>query len=345
MARREQFLIWLDILGKWSLIDFFVMVLMLCAFYFEMYMFKENLLIKVTVLPKWGFYGFLLATMISLGLGHVILACHRLVTEHKVLPLPEAYSPKESLSSMCYPVTLEPEDTIMALAVDNEEETAGLLVPAGRQTEIIANEGENTENNKASTAAPAPIKRTMYIKMTELGVIVLWLIFGLTTLFVIAGTFMHTMKFQFKGAVGWILRDKAVVNYSVVSVGMAVPPHSGYPNDFAVRWMQISFFLFCLGMPLALLLALLTLWVLPLSISSQRQLFVLAEVLNAWSTLDVYCISILAALLEIQQFAAFIVGDSCDGINKLLANFYDALDGDTKCFDVVALLLEVSTHL
>lgn len=39
---------------------------------------------------------------------------------------------------------------------------------------------------------------------------------------------------------------------------------------------------------------------------------------NAWSTLDVYCAAIAASLLEIQQFAAFIVGDSCDGINKLL---------------------------
>jgi len=148
------------------------------------------------------------------------------------------------------------------------------------------------------------------------------------------------MKFEFKGAVGWILHDAAVVDYSFVSVGMTIPPHSGVPNDFAVRWMQISFFLFGVGMPLALLLALLVLWVFPMSISRQRQLFVLAEVLNAWSTLDVYSISILAALLEIQQFAAFIVGDSCDGINQLLENFDEALDGDDKCFDVVALLLD-----
>lgn len=98
-------------------------------------------------------------------------------------------------------------------------------------------------------------------------------------------------------------------------------------------------------MPLALCVALTILWVVPLSISMQRQLFVLAEVLNAWSTLDVYSVSIIAALLEIQQFAMFIVGDSCDGINKLLENFDEALDGDDKCFDVVAVLKNVSNHL
>ena len=44
---------------------------------------------------------------------------------------------------------------------------------------------------------------------------------------------------------------------------------------------------------------------------------VLTEVCNAWSALDVFCVSIAAALLEIQQFAAFIVGDACDGINEV----------------------------
>ena len=47
------------------------------------------------------------------------------------------------------------------------------------------------------------------------------------------------------------------------------------------------------------------------------QLMVLTEVCNAWSALDVFCVSIAAALLEIQQFAAFIVGDACDGINEV----------------------------
>lgn len=33
---------------------------------------------------------------------------------------------------------------------------------------------------------------------------------------------------------------------------------------------------------------------------------------NAWSALDVFIISIVAALLQIQQFAQFIVGGRCD---------------------------------
>jgi hypothetical protein len=53
--------------------------------------------------------------------------------------------------------------------------------------------------------------------------------------------------------------------------------------------------------------------------------------------------AIVAALLEIQQFVVFIVGDSCDGINIILEEFLDPLlDGDDVCFDVVATLKDVS---
>ena len=96
-------------------------------------------------------------------------------------------------------------------------------------------------------------------------------------------------------------------------------------------------------MPLALLTLLLFMWLVPLSLHRQRQLFTLAEILNAWTALDVFCVSILAALLELQQFAAFIVGDSCDQINEILSKYlYDELDGDAKCFDVIAKLKPVS---
>ena len=53
--------------------------------------------------------------------------------------------------------------------------------------------------------------------------------------------------------------------------------------------------------------------------NNNNRTFVLAEVLNAWSALEVFVISIIAALLEISQFASFIVGDDCDPINKVIS--------------------------
>ena len=61
------------------------------------------------------------------------------------------------------------------------------------------------------------------------------------------------------------------------------------------------------------------------------------------SALDVFVIAVAASMLEIQQFAAFIVGDRCDGINMYLAMYLDKpLDGDDVCFNVIATFTDVS---
>ena len=43
--------------------------------------------------------------------------------------------------------------------------------------------------------------------------------------------------------------------------------------------------------------------------------FVIMEVSSAWNSLDVFIVSVIAALVEIRQFASFIVGDKCNFLN------------------------------
>eukprot|EP01036_Dinobryon_divergens_P030297 gene30297-39518_t len=301
----------LDALGKWSLIDFYVMILFLCAFYLQLKL-GSNLLVKVTVLPKWGFDGFLLATMLSLSMGHIILACHRLLLEW------------ESLSSMTYEVSVPSSSransteqrlslsmSYNALYVGDSTTSAPTYRPLHLQTDDASvPDPSNMTNLLTQNASKSVVK----VRLTWLG---LFLVIGLlvvATIFLIAGTNRLTTGFQFKGLTGLLLQSNAETKYSVIGVGLSAPEHSGVPNSFAIHWIQASFFLFCLGMPLALLAACLALWTCPMPLALFKQIF-------------------------IQQFAAFIVGDSCDGINKLLEKFLDSqLDGDDLCFDVVAVL-------
>lgn len=95
-------------------------------------------------------------------------------------------------------------------------------------------------------------------------------------------------------------------------------------------------------MPLAFLFILLIVWVMPLKLGVFRQLVVLAEVMNAWNAIDVFVLSVAAALLEIEQFAEFIIGDSCDEIDKILKEYFDdQLHGEDTCFKVTATLRTV----
>ena len=61
-----------------------------------------------------------------------------------------------------------------------------------------------------------------------------------------------------------------------------------------------------------------------------------AEFLSSWSSIEVVAVSLIVALLQIQKFALFIVGDACDSINSILVKLDKPLHLDSvdKCFDV-----------
>jgi hypothetical protein len=88
VAWRNTLLTWLDLLGKWSLVDSFVMMVMMVGFNFS-FDIVPGVDIRVTVNPLWGFYAFLLATAASLAIGHYVLACHRLCRAVAVKELEE----------------------------------------------------------------------------------------------------------------------------------------------------------------------------------------------------------------------------------------------------------------
>jgi hypothetical protein len=278
----------LDALGKWSLIDAYVLTLMLVAFRFEMAPEQIDSRMDVYVSPKWGFYCFLFSTMLSLVLTHTILAAHRKVIAAEKKEKKEAaertYSGKKSLCT-------------------------------------IAFTGEY----------PRPIGVTL---------ITLLLITSISLL--VIGSYWISFEFQFQGLAAVALQylgEDVSNSYSLITLGESIPASSSDPNSFGIRWIQATFFLFALAIPLTLLLFLLFLWLVPLSRKSQRKIYIVTEILNAWSAIDVFVISIIAALLEISQFAQFIIGDRCNLINQILADYFsNELNGVDKCFNVVTKL-------
>jgi hypothetical protein len=86
-------------------------------------------------------------------------------------------------------------------------------------------------------------------------------------------------------------------------LGVQIPENSLNPGSLGITFIQVTYFLFAFVLPLFFLITLGILWMVPLKLEIQRVLFTAAEILNAWSTIDVFVVSIVAALLEIRQFA------------------------------------------
>ena len=88
--RKRGRILWiLDATGKWSILDSYVMILMLVAFHFHIEFpvvepseAKEGSIIDVFVYAAYGFFTLILGTVISLFLSHIITHLHRSLDEH-----------------------------------------------------------------------------------------------------------------------------------------------------------------------------------------------------------------------------------------------------------------------
>jgi len=75
---RERMLIVLDTMGKYSLIDSYVMVMMIVAFRFKIIPLNSvSAEFDIIVEPNSGIYTFLIATLLSLFWTHIIIHYHR----------------------------------------------------------------------------------------------------------------------------------------------------------------------------------------------------------------------------------------------------------------------------
>lgn len=300
--RRETMLRVLDALGKWSLIDSFVLVMMLVAFRFHLpFRHSEDdptvASFDIIVRPEIGIHTFLIATIASLTLSHIILHIHRDAADfHRERKATE--EEKQSLARHCY----------------------------------VNGSGEMYQITLAGTA---------------LLIGTLLLSIGLS----VFGGVIEAFMFEFKGLAALAMDYDDINpnrNFSLISIGTAIPASVSNPNSVSIRYIQAIFYSIAFGIPLIHLSSLVLIWCLPLKACTQEKLFLLSEVLNAWSCLDVFVVSLLAAVLEIQQFAQFIIGDMCDPINALLkphVHDWPKLRDDPKCFDVVTDLKQGSWFL
>ena len=88
-SKRGKILWILDATGKWSILDSYVMILMLVAFHFHIAFpvvepseAEEGSIIDVFVYAAYGFFTLILGTIISLFLSHIITHLHRSLDEH-----------------------------------------------------------------------------------------------------------------------------------------------------------------------------------------------------------------------------------------------------------------------
>jgi hypothetical protein len=283
IPRRHKLLEFLDAFGKWSLVDTYVLVLFVVAFSINM---------EWSTAPSPTFSQICEAA----GVGNALFKLYVLPTIgfHTFLIA--------TLMSL-----------VNGLAMSSCHRYVHRIGEFGPAEDYESIEGLGNKRRLCSVLKDNS-------RFSEVGVTL-----GLVISMVLAvlGVFLHTFEFVFDGVAGLALGDAKYRAYSLFGLGEELPAASINPNTFGIHWIQFFFIVFSGVTVLIFLGLLLVLWNVPLTVKGQRTFLVLAQVMNAWSGLDVFVVSILACVLEISQFANFIIGDTgLDALNAYLPTIF-----------------------
>jgi len=280
--QRERRLLTLDALGKYSLVDVYVLILFVVAFRFHLGV-SDNLGMDVYVTPIYGFFSFLLATCISLLLGHAVLFFHRRNMQN-----------------------------------DNANVVRSSKIP-------IVNHEFGVRNGNSPKRLSCVIRGLLLLAiLSTLGLL-------------LRGFLKESFTFEIGGIAGIALDEDSVISsYSVVSLGLALPSSVESPQSLSIIFLQSIYFFFTVVTPVLCLAFLIILMFVPMRLKYQRYFLVAVEITRSWTAIEVFLLSILAALFQISTFASFMIGNKCESIDILAKKIFDEQDVNIVCFTVDA---------
>eukprot|EP00730_Choanoeca_flexa_P002675 TRINITY_DN11127_c0_g1_i3.p1 TRINITY_DN11127_c0_g1~~TRINITY_DN11127_c0_g1_i3.p1 ORF type:complete len:977 (+),score=222.83 TRINITY_DN11127_c0_g1_i3:236-2932(+) len=287
VGNRETFLRILDVIGKWSLLDIYVSIMLVVGMHFHVPLDTPTqntpTIVNMWVTPEPALFVYWAVIILSLVLTHLMLHTHR----------------------ACVQANL------------------------GCPTPILRREALCNHVFRSGSR---------HFRFTWGGKALIALVCLGTAGAVVLGCITDAFTFNMKGLIAWLYEQDGFSSqrtYSLWSMFWDLPAANPNPNGLAIRFVQAFYLLFACAVPLIQQLVLLVLWLTPLTAKAQRRLYIAAEILFAWSGLEVYLLSIVMALLQLQPLTHFIIGHKCDTINALLRPFLSReLDGDSVCFDV-----------
>ena len=344
--RRGRLLSILDILGKWSVIDQFIMVMLMVVFRFVFDLPPEGadisylppvgfMYLEVRINPQWGFYGFFMAALGSLVVNHFIVIQHRNVVSVGWFSMPTADSPESG------------------------RRTESTLSTTGRSRRLSSswwNSGTDdvSKSRRTDAVKKAALCDHVYecygkdyrLKFTSR---FKWFIVGSTfvTFFIMmAGYGLLSFGYQFKGLGAMAFRevkpgsDRIELSLFSLLSTLGDQATDEFMQAFGIYFLLGVFASCVILIPISQVFLTMALWLVPLTLKQQKILFYVNDILSAWAGLEVFVAAIIASALNIERFAGFMVGGGCKDVDRILRDFAVPMglveEGEATCFSVTA---------
>lgn len=277
--RRDNILLWLDALAKWSFVDIFILVMTLAAFRVSVQSPNVAFLpdsfysLDLLVIPKWGLYANMIAQLISQISSHFIIHFHRSAVTKAKQEMDEPSTPK----------TLAEEDDTADLSEASEDVEERLCEHHFERP----HRGEDEKLVVRSYVAP------IFMFMTA-SIICL----------VIAGCSVPSYGVNILGLVGLLVESgrefsQAVFAYNLFDTLKLLfdqASFTGSPRDYiGLGSLSIVLLTTVLVVPLVQSAVLTYLWFKPMAAKQRFRTMVALEVLSAWQYAEVFLISVVVA--------------------------------------------------
>ncbi|KAH9255557.1 hypothetical protein BASA81_006387 [Batrachochytrium salamandrivorans] len=164
------------------------------------------------------------------------------------------------------------------------------------------------------------------IKFTPLGKVLSWIAMFTLVGFMLVCQSWDLVEIHQNGLAGDVIVQpkNRYQSYSLVGLTSAVAR-----TGINVPAVELSFLFFVMTamMPVATAVGLALMWAIPLTLRQQTSLFTWLEIASAWSSLDIFFLSIVCILVELHDVTEKILSDAVPNLSKLIELFLPFEDG------------------
>jgi len=364
-AKRGRILMTLDALGKWSMIDVYVLFLIMVAFGVRIESPSATLLpadlygIHVVVDPDIGLISFTLAAMLSLLVNNICVNCHRnaVTADEQLARQIAATRPPRFGGQGSQSASRSPRSAVND-PVDGQQRGRKFSTWLGAGTEdVSAKQRAVAELREALSGHVYQLASGKSVRFSRVGRYSIHALLGIAFLLVVVGSSIICFGFKIQGVVGMFIdvdgddkswKPLSMFDLFMFAVNQALASESGSFGYVAgVIFLATAFLITAFVMPLVQLIGLAFLWQRPLSLQHQKWWFFLAEIFGAWACVDVFIVAIIIAVLEMGTISSAMLAGVCsnviDTINWM-ANVGIVQDENRTCL-FVGSSLEYGTAL
>lgn len=311
--KRGSILHWLDLLGKWSMVDVFVLLTTLASFRITIespshvaYLPDGFYEVNMLVVPLWGLYANMLAQLVSQVSSHVIIHYHK---------------------------------KTMIAAMREQEVEWGIVTPT------LTEEPEKLRHHNYRLDYEASSKRAIVKNWAH------WMLLATLAslaILVILGCAIPSFSIEILGLLGLAVEsgnqfEQAHTYYSVFSLAQVIMGEARYLGEtssyigLGTLASLLVLTVFCV--PIFQTLSLFIEWFLPINRKQRHLNIVVNEILSAWQYMEVFVLSIIITSWQLSGVSDYMVNAYCGGLSGMFDTlaFFGIVDAnDAQCFQLRA---------